>query len=157
VVRTEPVRANVTSVACSSWALSRKWANVTASRAREIEMLTVEDIRDLQERLASAAWARRSQSPGVLTFVVFRREHLKVVMRCESNHRRPHFHLEYKREHAASYALDTFELLAGDVPRWCEREVIPWARERKDRLMKTWTDLCAGSPPQSLELEVEGD
>ena len=59
----------------------------------------------------------------------------------ESAHRRPHFHLEYKMEHEASYALDNFERLAGWMPLKYEETILPFARAHQGQLIERWHSL----------------
>lgn len=48
--------------------------------------------------------------------ILFRLEHTTVRMRQEGNHSRPHFHIQYKNQYSASYAVDNFERLAVNIP-----------------------------------------
>lgn len=75
---------------------------------------------------------------------LFCRGPIKLRMRPEYNHGRAHFHLEYKREHSASYAVDTLECLAGHMPRKYEDVALAWAESRKADLKRAWNDLNAG-------------
>lgn len=48
--------------------------------------------------------------------LLFKLNNITLRMRQEQNHARPHFHIEYKNQYSASYAIDTFEKLAGRSP-----------------------------------------
>jgi len=69
----------------------------------------------LQMRLAVDDFESR-QSPGI-EFIVFETGAVSLRIDNSANHGRPHFHIKYKQEFSASYAIDTFECLAGSVPR----------------------------------------
>jgi len=58
----------------------------------------------------------------------------------------------YKTEHAASYAIDTLELLAGDMPQKYEKPILQWASRNQKSLLLTWNDLKAGKDVRSLVL-----
>jgi len=73
-------------------------------------------------------------------------------MRAERNHGRPHFHIEYKREYSASYAVDTLERLAGNMPRKYEKPVLQWASQRQQWLVDTWENLNAGEDVREMIL-----
>jgi hypothetical protein len=75
---------------------------------------------------------------------------IKLRMRPERNHARPHFHIEYKREHTASYAADTLERLAGSIPRKYEEPVLAWAKENQAALLETWRRMNAGEDVREL-------
>lgn len=81
---------------------------------------------------------------------LFQQNHTKLRMRTEQNHDRPHFHIEYKQQHAASYAIDTLERLAGCMPAKYEKPVLKWARSRQDKLNATWKALVAGEDVREL-------
>lgn len=74
----------------------------------------------------------------------------KLRMRPEKNHQRPHFHLEYKQEHSASYAIDTLECLAGEMPRKYEEIILAWAEEHQLDLLATWSAMSAGEDVREL-------
>lgn len=74
-----------------------------------------------------------------LEFLIARKGHVELRMYKEAAHARPHFHIEYKREYAASYALNSFELLAGFMPRKYEEPILALAKAQADRLLELWT------------------
>ena len=81
-----------------------------------------------------------------------------LIMRPERNHARPHFHIKYKRQYAASYDIDTFAKLAGDLPARYEKPMLNWARGRRDALLRTWNAMQAGEIVTELILEApEGE
>jgi hypothetical protein len=81
---------------------------------------------------------------------LYNRGPIKLRMRPERNHSRPHFHIEYKRQYSASYAVDTLELLAGVMPRKFEYPMLEWARDNQASLLATWNRLNAGEDIREL-------
>lgn len=81
---------------------------------------------------------------------LFRLEHITVRMRKESNHSRPHFHIQYKNQYSASYAVDNLERLAGNIPSKYEKPVLKWATRYQKSLRVTWEKLQAGEDVREL-------
>jgi hypothetical protein len=99
-------------------------------------------VAELQGRLAAVDLASRQMtSDPSLELLVLRKEHTELRMYKEAAHRRPHFHIEYKKEFAASYALDNFERLAGYMPKRYEDAILPLARAKRDQLIERWSSL----------------
>ena len=59
-------------------------------------------------------------------------------MRFERNHSQPHFHIEYKTEHEASYRLPDCVKFAGEMPKARESEMLEWAKKNVPKLMAEW-------------------
>ena len=76
--------------------------------------------------------------------LLFKVGYTSVRMWKEKNHARPHFHVQYKKEFTASYAVDTLELLAGFMPPKYEDPILQWAEKRKNALLSTWNKLQEG-------------
>src|SRR5688572_30924029 len=109
------------------------------------QLLNEDDIEQLQSKLAFAEiFSTSSDSDFIPGLTIARKEHTKVRIRPERNHPRAHFHIEYKREHSASYAIDNLERLAGYMPTKYERPILEWAAERRLSLQATWDELAAG-------------
>ena len=124
------------------------------SQIHDAQLLSQTDLEALQYRLAFADfWSERSGKTFKL--LLLRLRHTTVRMRREPNHKRAHFHVEYKREYEASYSIDTLEQLAGNLPSRYETPVLEWASERKKSLQLTWDRLQAGENVQELSIEVE--
>ncbi len=98
---------------------------------------------ELQQRLATVDLASQELDPGRKTIerMILRKECIELRMYKEAAHRRPHFHLEYKKEFEASYALDNFERLAGYMPRKYEDVILPIARANRNQLTQLWYSL----------------
>jgi hypothetical protein len=68
----------------------------------------------------------------------------------QGRHHRPHFHAFYQ-EHAAVFAIDPVELIAGSLPRTQKRLVEAWAELHQQELEVDWMRLLAGRPAQRIE------
>ena len=69
----------------------------------------------------------------------------------EIHHRgRPHFHARYGDDEA-SVDLETFEILAGELPTRARRLVSEWARAHQDELRENWRLARAHQPLQKIE------
>ena len=93
---------------------------------------------------------------GQIEILLLRKQYTKVFMRPEQKHQRAHFHVEYKQEYKASYAVDDLSLLAGYIPRKYETPIIEWARKFKSKLQETWDWLVAGKDVRELVIELAG-
>lgn len=58
-------------------------------------------------------------------------------------HHRPHFHAYYQ-EDVGVYAIDTIELIAGELPRRQRRLVEAWAELHQEELLSDWERLQSG-------------
>jgi hypothetical protein len=121
----------------------------------EMPPLSETDLADLQQRLALVDLYSRARTGETIELLVLRRGDIKVRIRQEPNHGRPHFHIEYKQEFSASYAVDTLERLAGHMPSRYERPILEWAASRRPGLEATWHQLQRGG--DGLELSRSGD
>lgn len=121
-------------------------------RLNDSELVGQQDVVELQEQLAYVDLFDDESSSDYLKALLLKRQYTKVKMRPEQNHRRPHFHIEYKREHSASYAVDTLERLAGYMPKKYEEPVLEWAAQHQRSLAATWTSLLAGNDVRELVL-----
>ncbi len=86
---------------------------------------------------------------------VIRLDNVIVRMRSEHNHQRPHFHIEYKQQFNASYAIDTLEKLAGNMPDRYEKRVLEWAVDKKTALISIWNNLQEGKEITEFILQVQ--
>lgn len=123
------------------------------------QSLVDSDIEDLQRQFAviDLMFQARNETSDAIKLLLLRRGFTAIRMRPDPNHDRPHFHIEYKRQYAASYAIDTLEKLAGNMPAKYEKPLLEWASERKRSLNATWRKLKAGEIVTELVLEQEGD
>jgi hypothetical protein len=63
---------------------------------------------------------------------------------------RPHFHAGYGGEEA-SIDIETFELIAGELPARARRLVIEWARAHQPQLRDNWERARQKQPLVSIE------
>jgi hypothetical protein len=118
------------------------------------DILWQRDIDELQLLFAVADWESNRDPVFVTKAVLYKLQHIKLIMLPDQNHARPHFHIHYKTEHAASYAIDTLELLAGDMPKKYEKRILQWASRKQKSLQLTWNDLKAGKDVRQLVLHA---
>lgn len=58
-------------------------------------------------------------------------------------HHRPHFHTYYQ-EDVGVYAIETIEMIAGELPRRQQRLVEAWAELLNEELLSDWERLQSG-------------
>ena len=76
----------------------------------------------------------------------------------ETQHVRPHIHIDYGRErHIASYALDTGERLTGDLDRRYDKAISAWIAKSQEQLFNIWTGIQSSIDPEILIAELQGD
>ena len=118
------------------------------------DTLTKDNLVELQRALALADM-REDRSESRLERLVARFGHVKVQMYQEHGpHKRPHFHIEYKREYRASYAIDTLERIVGYMPKQYERPVMEWARTVQSQLATSWEQITSGGPRLDIEIDA---
>jgi hypothetical protein len=98
-------------------------------------------VDELQRRLANVDPAMKKSNSGNMELLFLKKGLLEVRMYQERAHKRPHFHIEYKRQYRASYALDTCEIIIGHMPKKYEAEILPLAAAMKDQLIEAWHAL----------------
>jgi hypothetical protein len=111
--------------------------------------ISQKDVDQLQLEL-SLVDPQRNESSSFQKAILFRLEHTTVRMRKEGNHSRPHFHIQYKNQYSASYAVDNFERLAGIIPSKYEKPILNWASRNQKSLRVTWDKLQAGEDVREL-------
>src|SRR3989442_732422 len=131
--------------------------DVLPSDRRDAGTLSEKDLADLQQRLALVDLCSRARTDETLEFLVHRLGAIKVRMRLERNHRRPHFHIEYKQEFSATYAVDTLKRLAGHMPSPYERPILEWAASKRLALEAKWNELQRDGDGIVWELGLSGD
>jgi len=113
-------------------------------------MLTESGLSILQERFAWIDLMSRPSRPGTIELMVIQRDHVKLRMRAEANHSLPHFHLEYKNLHEASYQISPFQKLAGKMPKKYENTLSEWISNNEANLLATWSALKSGQDVREL-------
>ena len=63
-----------------------------------------------------------------------------VIRMFFRDHAPPHFHVEYS-EHSAEIGIETFDVLAGSLPRRTLALVLEWAALHRPELRADW-ELC---------------
>lgn len=63
-----------------------------------------------------------------------------------SDHGIPHFHAEHGGDNAA-IAIETLDLVEGNLPTATRRIVIEWASRRQPELREAWRRRSHGEPP----------
>lgn len=62
------------------------------------------------------------------------------------DHSPPHFHAYYE-DHEATFSIDKFELISGNLPPRVKGLVIEWATMHKEALMKNWNLITDKKSP----------
>ena len=119
------------------------------------EILWQRDIDELQLLLAVADWESNNDRVFATKAIVYKLGYTKVVINLENNHWRPHFHIKYKSERKASYAIDNFERLAGNLDKKYEKPILEWASHKQKSLILTWENLKAGKDVRELVLHAD--
>jgi len=75
---------------------------------------------------------------------------IRMFVEVGGPHHRPHFHAYYQ-DQAGVFALDTLEVLGGELPKAQQRLVEAWAEIHRDELQQDWDLLQSGQPPVKIE------
>ncbi|MBN8508753.1 MAG: DUF4160 domain-containing protein [Burkholderiales bacterium] len=67
-----------------------------------------------------------------------------------NDHAPPHFHAIYA-EFEAHYAIETLELLRGELPRRAHALVLEWAAQHREELREDWQLCEARQMPKKIE------
>jgi hypothetical protein len=113
-------------------------------------------LKRLQGRFAEIAMASRLErllKLGRKPKLIRAKDRVSLRIYREQNHRLPHFHIEFKRQFAASYMIGTGERLAGSLPAKYEKEMLAWARDNSALLLREWNALNTAA---TLQLTLEG-
>jgi len=73
-----------------------------------------------------------------------------AVFFCYNDHEPPHFHAEYGGNEA-TFAIETLECLAGELPRRVRALVIEWASLHRKELRIDWHRARDGLPMIPIE------
>ena len=118
-------------------------------------MLEQKDIDELRESLHSIDSLSKQGNEKNIGLTVYEHYRTKLKIHPEKNHKLPHFHIEYKQEHSASYAIENFSRLAGDMPKKYEKPIMKWAKKKHNSLKATWDKLQTGEDVRELILVSE--
>ena len=75
---------------------------------------------------------------------------IRMFAEPSAQHHRPHFHAYYQ-DAVAIVAVDSIEILGGELPQRQRRMVEAWAEIHRDELLEDWQRLQAGMPPFKIE------
>ena len=75
---------------------------------------------------------------------------IRMFVEPTTPHHRPHFHA-YHQESVAVVAVDTVEVIAGELPRRQLRLVEAWAELHQAELLQDWKALQSGALPSKIE------
>jgi hypothetical protein len=102
------------------------------------------NLKSIQDKLADVdfeATISAAAKAGIHPYIVYKRDQLKIRIYKEKNHQRPHFHIEYKKELKASYAISPVRRIAGKMPARYERPMLAWATSNQAILLSIWNGL----------------
>ncbi len=75
---------------------------------------------------------------------------IRMYVEPQAPHHRPHFHAYYQ-ENVGVYAIDTIELIAGQLPRRQHRLAEAWAELHQRELLADWERLQSGQTPFKID------
>lgn len=76
---------------------------------------------------------------------------LGIIIRMFYNeHNPPHFHAYYN-DFNAEINIETFEIIAGNLPKKVYNLVVEWALEHRDELMYDWQLMRDDKEPKRIE------
>jgi hypothetical protein len=74
---------------------------------------------------------------------------IRMYAEPTSSHHRPHFHAYYQ-DKVAIYAIDTIELIGGELPTKQQRFAEAWAELHQGELLGNWKRLQGGQAPYKV-------
>jgi hypothetical protein len=118
------------------------------------------ELAELQDALSTtdfyAAMQSMKHEEGLNYLLVKVLQPIKIKIDGNKNHGRPHVHIDYGSQfHAASYAIDTGERIAGD--RKYDYEVFEWIGKNRPKLMQAWKLVQAGKDATPIACELRGE
>ena len=115
------------------------------------------ELAQLQDDMATVDLLTRRSPPGVIELLVKRFQQIRIRIDGDKNHARPHLHIDYGREyHAASYAIDTGERLAGMLDTKYNNAVQEWIAKSRPVLIQAWALTQAGQNADPIVRELRG-
>jgi hypothetical protein len=125
------------------------YPNLREFEGKGERLLSQRDVDELQ-LLLSIVEPQSDEGSSFTKALLFRLHDTTLRMRKENNHQRPHFHIEYRNQYSASYAVDNFKQLAGNIPAKYEKPILAWAARNQKSLRITWEKLQAGESIRDL-------
>jgi hypothetical protein len=121
------------------------------------------DLASLEKALSSLQYemarvdlfARKSSHPDFIEFLILKLESIAFRMDGSRNHSRPHIHVDYGKDwHAASYAIDNGERLAGELNRKYDKVVRNWIEANRVDLLKAWESVQARETADQIVCQI---
>jgi hypothetical protein len=121
-------------------------------------------LKELQDALASRQFqdeieraSRRSRGirhvPAPI--MVKQLRDIKIKLDGDKAHQRPHVHIDYgKNHHAASFAIDNGERLAGGLNRKYDRPAREWIARNREILLQAWDVIKEGGNAEEIVAEL---
>ena len=75
---------------------------------------------------------------------------IRMYAEPHAPHHRPHLHAYYQGD-VGVYAIDTIELIAGQLPRRQQRLVEAWIELHHEELLTDWERLQSGRAPFKID------
>ena len=117
------------------------------------------ELKSLQERLARLDLLdeQQGQSSDYLGFIVRKLGEIKLRMYQEKKHRKPHLHIDYKKQlHAASFSIKPAHRLIGSVTKRHDKIIIEWIDNHHEKLLEIWEKLQAGELSRDFVESLKG-
>jgi hypothetical protein len=138
-----------------------------AKRHKPSKKLTfLSELKELQEAFASVQFRdelRRAmrRSKGIRNvprpIMVKQLRNIRFKIDGDKNHSRPHVHVDYgKNHHAASFAIDNGERLAGGLNRKYDRPARDWIKRNKAKLLEAWSLVMESGNTDEIVGELRG-
>jgi hypothetical protein len=81
---------------------------------------------------------------------------IRLSIDNRNNYKRPHLHVDYGRNfHAASYAIDTGERLAGGLDGKYDKQTRQWIERNRKKLLKAWKQIQSGHNSDRIVAELK--
>jgi hypothetical protein len=122
------------------------------------------ELKELQQAFASVQFRdelerARGRSKGIRTvptpITVKKLLNIRFKIDGDKNHGRPHIHVDYgKNHHAASFAIDNGERLAGGLNRKYDRPAREWIERNKTKLLEAWKLVMESGNTDKIAAEL---
>jgi hypothetical protein len=120
--------------------------------------VVVSTLAGLQDAMAYLDIVLPPASSNLAAFVVKRRLDICIRMDADRNHQLPHVHVDYgPQRHAASFAIETGERLAGTLDRKYDALVRDWIVATKAPLLSIWHTTRDGGDPRPFLAALKGE
>ena len=117
------------------------------------------ELKSLQESLAllDLLDEQQGQSSDYLKILVRKLGDIKLKMYQETKHRKPHLHIDYKKQlHAVSFSIKPARRLAGSCTKKYDKTIIAWIDDNREKLLEIWKKLQAGELSRDVVESLKG-